>query len=170
MFREISTSDIRENVFDMIDKEWFLLSAGNKESMNMMTCSWGTAGELWGKRVAVAFVRKTRHTLSFTEREGYFTMNFFGDSHRDALALCGSKSGRDTDKVAATGLTPVYCGECGDAPYFEEAKTVFVCRKLYADFIKPECFCVPELDGQVYAAKDYHSVYVGEIVKVLVKE
>ena len=166
MFREISTSGIKDNVFEMIDKEWFLLSAGDRDRMNTMTCSWGTVGELWSRRVAIAYVRKTRHTFSFTEKGDYFTLSFFGDAHRGALGLCGSKSGRDIDKVAATGLTPVY-DEYGDVPYFAEARLVLVCKKLYSDFIKPECFVSEDLDRQNYGAKDYHKFYVGEIVKVL---
>jgi len=164
--REISTSELNGNAFEKIDKEWFLLAAG-KNPTNMMTCSWGTVGELWNKRVAIAYVRKTRHTFTFTEKNEYFSLNFFGKNHRDALAFCGSKSGRDVDKVAATGLTLV---ESAEAPYFAEAETVFLCRKLYADFIHPECFTDSSLDGAIYAAKDYHKFYVGEICRVLVKD
>ena len=170
MFREITTSDLKGNIFDMIDKEWFLLTAGDKTEMNTMTCSWGTAGELWAKRVVIAYVRKTRHTFNFTEKGEYFTLSFFGNHHRDALGICGSKSGRDIDKVAVTGLTPVYEESAKDVPYFEEAETVFVCRKLYSDFIDAENFCDENLDSQIYGLKDYHKFYVGEIVKVYVKE
>lgn len=164
---EIGTSEVKGNLFDRIDKEWFLLAAKDGEKVNMMTCSWGTVGELWGKRVAVAFVRKTRHTFALTEKNDCFTLNFFGDTHRDALGFCGSHSGRDTDKVAHTGLTPVFDAE---APYFAEAQTVFVCRKLYADFIRPDCFCDPALDGANYAAGDYHKFYIGEILHVYQKD
>lgn len=167
MFKEISTSELNKNAFDMIDKEWFLLTAGNEEKFNTMTCSWGTVGELWSKRVAISFVRKTRYTFEFTENNEYFTMSFFGKECREALGICGSKSGRDIDKVKETGLTPVFDEA---APYFKEAETVFVCRKLYSDFIKPEQFCDETLDGKIYGLKDYHKFYVGEILKVLVKE
>ncbi len=165
--REITTGELQGNLFEKIDKEWFLLAAGDKTYTNMMTCSWGTVGELWNKRVAIAYVRKTRHTFTLMEKGEYFTLNFFGKDHREALGLCGRRSGRDTDKVAATGLTPVYAEE--DVPYFAEAETVLVCRKLYADKIHPECFVDPTLDGQIYPAKDYHSFYVGEILHVFVR-
>lgn len=168
--REITTGELKGNLFEKIDKEWFLLAAGDREYTNMMTCSWGTVGELWGKRVAIAYVRKTRHTFSLMEKGEFFTLNFFGDAHRDALGLCGSKSGRDMDKVAATGLTTCYGDDAGDVPYFAEAETVLVCRKLYADFIRPECFTDPGLDGQNYAAKDYHKFYIGEILHTYVKD
>lgn len=164
--REICPFEIGDNAFKLIAKEWFLLTAGDKDAFNTMTASWGTVGELWSKRVAVAFVRNTRHTLSFMENNKYFTMSFFGDSYRDALGYCGRMSGRDVDKVKETGLTPAF----DDAPYFEEARMVFVCRKLYTDEIKPECFNDAALDSANYGAKDYHKVFIGEIVKVLIND
>ncbi len=158
------------NVFTRISKEWFLIAAGKPADMNMMTASWGALGELWGKEVAFCFIRPTRHTLGFVEREQFFTLNFFGEGHRDALNLCGSKSGRDLDKVQATGLTPVACEAAGGAPYFAEAKLVLACRKLYVDDIRPECFLDPELEKKNYGLKDYHRVFVGEIVQALSAE
>ena len=83
------------------------------------------------------------------------------------VAICGSKSGRDCDKVKEAGLTPYFTD--GTAA-FEEAGMVFVCRKLYEDEIKPENFIAKENDGKWYPEKDYHTVYIAEITKVLVKE
>ena len=53
---------------------------------------------------------------------------------------------------------------------FEEAEMIFVCRKLYADEIKPEKFIATENDARWYPEKDYHTMYIAEITKVLVKE
>ncbi len=164
--REITPYEIEKNAFELIAKEWFLLTAGDENSFNTMTASWGTVGELWSKRVAFAFVRNTRHTLQFMENSEYFTMSFFGDTHRDALGYCGRMSGRDVDKAKETGLTPVY----DKAPYFAEAKMVFICRKLYTDEIRPECFNDASLDASNYGAKDYHKIFIGEIERVLVAE
>lgn len=167
--REITTSEIAGNLFDRIDREWFLLAARDGDKVNMMTCSWGTVGELWGKRVVIAYVRKTRHTFPLMEKDGCFTVNFFGGEQRDALGFCGSRSGRDVDKVRETGLTPIKCADAEDAPYFAEADTVLVCRKLYSDFIRPECFADPALDAANYGAGDYHKFYIGEILHVYTK-
>ena len=85
------------------------MTAGNKEKFNMMTASWGCIGWLWNKPVAVAFIRPERFTHEFIEKEDRLTLCFLGESEemRKAYALCGAKSGRDCDKVAATGLHPV---------------------------------------------------------------
>ena len=91
----------------------------------------------------------------------------YGPEYKQALSICGSKSGRDCDKVKEAGLTPYFTD--GTAA-FEEASMVFVCRKLYEDEIKPENFIAKENDGKWYPEKDYHTVYIAEITKVLVKE
>ena len=67
-------------------------------------------GVLWGKNVAFCFIRPGRHTLGFVERSEMFTLSFFGENYRDALNYCGTKSGRDVDKVAGAGLIPVIEG------------------------------------------------------------
>ena len=96
-----------------------------------------------------------------------FTLSLYGPEYKQALSICGSKSGRDCDKVKEAGLTPYFTD--GTAA-FEEASMVFVCRKLYEDEIKPENFIAKENDGKWYPEKDYHTVYIAEITKVLVKE
>ena len=83
------------------------------------------------------------------------------------LRFCGTKSGRDYDKFAATGLTVGRTAE--GVPYPAEANLVLVCRKLYADDLKENAFIDPEMLKH-YAAKDYHRFYVCEITEVLVKE
>ena len=96
-----------------------------------------------------------------------FTLSFFKEDYRKALNLCGSKSGRDCDKDKEAGLTPYYTD--GTTAY-KEADLIFVCRKLYAQEMKPECFTVDGPDEKWYPGKDYHTMYMGEIVKVLVRE
>jgi len=165
-FHKISPNDITGNIFDMVGNKWMLITAGNEEKLNTMTASWGTAGVLWGKPVTFCFVRPNRYTYGFMEAGEYYTLSFYGEKQRDALRLCGTKSGRDMDKVAAAGLTPAFA-DCG-APYFEEAELVLVCRKIYIDDFKPELFCDPEIERN-YPGKDYHRIYVGEILEVLEK-
>ncbi len=57
------------------------------------------AAVLWGKPVATVYIRPQRYTLEFVEREDTFTLCFFGEEYRKALALCGSKSGRDIEQL-----------------------------------------------------------------------
>ena len=166
MFKEIDVRALNENPVEMIDGRWLLLTAGDRNGYNMMTASWGMLGELWNKDVATVFVRPQRYTYTFMEAQPYFTVAVLPDSMKQAVhGICGSQSGRDIDKTAATGLTPVFDPHC---VYFEQAEIVLVCRKLYADDLRPEKFVDTAIIDQCYRG-DFHRVYVGEIEKVLVK-
>lgn len=105
MFSRIDPKELDQNVFSMIGEQWMLVTAGTVERCNTMTASWGGLGVLWGKPVATVYIRPQRYTLEFVEREDCFTLSFFGEEYRKALALCGSKSGRDVDKVKECGFT-----------------------------------------------------------------
>ena len=165
-FREITVENLKDNPFTLINKDWMLITAGNAQSHNTMTASWGGVGELWGKYVSTIYIRPQRYTLEFVEREEYYSLCFFGPEYRQALSLCGSKSGRDVDKDAATGLTP-----CFDqaAPYYEQARLVFLCRKLYRQDMEESAFLDKGLLEKWYD-NDLHRMFIGEIVKVLEKE
>ena len=165
MFHPVDLKKLDLNPFAAIGDDWMLITAGSGEKCNTMTASWGGVGVLWGKNVATAYIRPQRYTKEFVDREEYFTLSFYGEEHRKALALCGSRSGREIDKVKECGFTVAHAA-CG-APYFEEAKLVLVCRKLYADAIKPELFLDRECDTRWYPDKDYHTFYIGEIVEAL---
>lgn len=165
-FREISVEQLKDNPFTLINKDWMLITAGDAEKHNTMTASWGGVGELWSKYVSTIYIRPQRYTLEFVEREEYYSLCFFGPEYRQALSLCGSKSGRDVDKDAATGLTP-----CFDqaAPYYEQARLVFLCRKLYRQDMEESAFLDKGLLEKWYD-NDLHRMFIGEIVKVLEKE
>lgn len=165
-WKEIAPREWQGNPFERIGKDWMLITAGDADRCNTMTASWGGLGVLWNKDVSFIFIRHSRHTFQFAENEAYYSLCFFPEEYRPALALCGRVSGRDTDKIAEAGLTPVFDRE---APYFAEASAVVLCRKVYADEIESGCF-VDETLLSHYADHDYHRMYVGEIVKVLVKE
>lgn len=162
--KTIDIKDVQQNVFSAIGQQWMLLTAGDKDACNTMTVSWGGMGVLWGKNVATVYVRPQRYTYEFMEKSDTFTLAFFGKEYREALKLCGSKSGRDVDKVKACGFTVAYGP--GDAPYFQEAELVMVCKKLYFDDIEPGHFLDGDIDGKNYPGKDYHRMYIGEILEV----
>ncbi|WP_191397844.1 flavin reductase family protein [Flavonifractor sp. An306] len=167
MFERIDPKSLDQNVFSMIGDQWMLLTAGTREKCNTMTASWGGLGVLWGKPVATVYIRPQRYTLEFVEREEWFTLAFFGEEYRKALALCGSKSGRDIDKVKECGFTV----ETADgAPYFAQADLVLVCRKAYWQDMDPTHFLDGEIDGKWYPEKDYHRIFIGEIETVLKKK
>ena len=158
---KIDIKQLQGNAVSMFDDKWCLITAGNKDSYNTMTASWGAMGELWNKDVCFIFIRPQRYTLEFAEREEYFTLSFFGDDYKKALTFCGRNSGRDCDKAKETGLTPV---EIDGSMSFEESETVIVCKKLFYQDIDPEGFVDKVIDGVCYPEKDYHRMYVGEVV------
>ena len=164
MFQEINIRDLNQNAVSMIADRWMLVAAGNEEGYNMMTASWGALGEMWGKDIATVGIRPTRYTYEFMEQEDYFTVSVFSDELKQKIhSVCGSKSGRDLDKTKETGLTPVFDG----GGYFVQADIVLVCKKIYVDDVTPQNFIDKSLDEKWYN-NDYHRMYVGEIVKVLV--
>ncbi len=167
IMNRIKPQDIKGNVFDAIGRKWMLITAGDKTGFNTMTASWGGMGVLWGKNVSFCFVRHERYTYGFMEKGDYYTLSFYGEEYREQLNLCGTKSGRDIDKVKETGFTPVFA-DCG-APYFAEAELVLVCKKLYSEEFKPELFVDPSVREACYPDEDYHRAYVGEIIEVLQK-
>ena len=165
--KKINIAEKSLNPFDLIGQKWMLISAGTEDKWNTMTASWGGLGVLWGKNVATCYIRPQRYTKKFVDANDTFTLSFYGPEHKQALSICGSKSGRDCDKVKEAGLTPYFVD--GTAA-FEEADMVFVCKKLYEDEIRPENFIAKENDEKWYPEKDYHTVYIAEITKVLVRE
>ena len=162
MFQSIDPKQLQENVFSRIGDQWTLITAGTPDHCNTMTASWCGLGVLWGAPAATIYLRPQRYTKEFVDREEYFTLAFFGEEQRKALTLCGSKSGREVDKVRECGF-PVKTAECG-APYFEQAQLVLVCRKRYAQPMDPDR--MPEdVKEKWYPGQDYHILYLGEIVE-----
>lgn len=170
--KEIPIQDLNLNPIPEIAAGWMLLTAGSKETgCNTMTCSWGHTGSIWGHgggmATAICYVRPQRYTKEFMDREMLYTLSFFPDGYKKQLGYLGSHSGRDGDKIAAAGLTPVFAE---GYTYFREAKLVLVCRKLYQAPMKEEHFIDKSIVTEHYPDKDFHDLYIGEIIKVLVSE
>lgn len=165
-FITVKSEELNENFFHAIGNQWMLITAGNSESYNTMTASWGGVGVLWNKDVTFSFVRESRYTMEFLDREQYFTLCFFGDNMRKELAFCGANSGRDVNKTEVTGLIPCFDE---NAPYFEQAELVLVCKKLYKQKMTADCFIDKSIINTSYSNGDWHELFVGEIVKALRK-
>ncbi|HBR02449.1 MAG TPA: flavin reductase [Ruminiclostridium sp.] len=166
-FKQIRPEEMTDNVFSLVGKDWMLITSGTPENYNMMTASWGGMGVLWKKNVCFVFVRPTRYTYEFMEKNDTFSLSFFTEDWRGALNLCGTKSGRDIDKAKETGLVP-FAGSHRTTG-FEQARMVIECKKLYFNDFDPKNFLDPAIESN-YAKKDYHRVYVGEILSVHVKK
>ena len=166
-FQEINVREFSMKPFKMIGDQWMLVTAGDQIKYNTMTASWGGIGVMWGKNVAVTVIRPQRYTKEFVDKEELFSVSFLKDGHRDALKLCGSVSGRDHDKIKEAGLTPVFID---GVPAFEEADTILICRKMYRTSMNPADFIDKDADSKFYPEKDYHDMYIAEIVKAVVAE
>lgn len=162
-FVELKPTELTENIFKLIGSDWMLITAGDPSDFNTMTASWGGVGVLWNKNVCWCVIRPQRYTFEFMEKAENFTLSFFGEEQRDAFMLCGSKSGRDIDKAASTGLTPIEGGVPGTTS-FAQARLVLTCRKIYFQDLNPENFIDPDI-AMNYPENDYHRMYIGEIVR-----
>ena len=170
--KEIDVKDILLNPMDKIAHEWMLVTAGTmEEGYNTMTASWGHLGSIWGHGggmpTSVVFIRPQRYTKSFVDREMYYTVSFFPAEYKGALRYLGTHSGKDEDKVAAAGLTAVRAGE---SVTFQEASLTLLCRKLYRAPVVEEGFIDKAIIDDCYPKRDYHDMYIGEIVKAYVKD
>lgn len=169
--KEIPVQDLMLNPMTKIAKQWMLITAGTEGSYNTMTASWGHMGSIWGHGgglpTVCIYVRPQRYTKEFVDREDYFTLSFFSDEYRKALGYLGSHSGRDEDKVSTVGLTPVF-GE--NFTTFAQSELTLVCRKLFRCPLKEEYFLDKNVLEDCYPNRDFHDLYIGEIVKVLVKD
>ncbi|MDD3823615.1 MAG: flavin reductase [Sphaerochaetaceae bacterium] len=171
MFERIDIDSLELNPFSTIGTDDFLVTAGDGESWNTMTAGWGFFGVMWSKPSFAIVVRDSRHTYGFLERSAGFTASFFPPEYRKALQFCGAHSGRDTDKAAATGLTPIVVeGPEGlDLVTFEQANMVFCCSKASRTVLDPSQFIDAGIEKH-YPKKDYHTLYIGYIDQVLVRE
>ena len=175
MLKEISYKDLNINPMTLFADEWAALSSGNAESgYNSMCIAWGHLGTIWerenhSKRIptAVCFVRPHRYTKILMDKSDTFSISFFPADYKKTLGYLGSKSGRNEDKLTNCALTPVY--EDGTV-YFSEANLVFICKTLYHAPLSESGFMDKDLIDFNYSNKDFHEMYVGEIVKVLKSE
>lgn len=165
--KKISIEELSLNPMTLIANEWMLITAGDKSSFNTMTASWGHLGSLWNMPTSVCYIRPQRYTKEFIDKASLYTLTFFPQEYHDKLMYLGSHSGRDEDKISKTGLTPVF----GDGyTYFEEAYLTLVCRKVYQAPIIEANFIDKSIVTNCYPAKDFHDMYIGEILEILVNE
>ncbi len=156
------------DVFRMFNDRWALATAGSPDDYNTMTIAWGSMGTIWGpphqgRSILTIYVSPARYTYGYLEKNDYFTVSFFPEEYRRDLSILGSRSGRDGDKVALTGLTPVAVPHGVD---FQQAELCFVCKKLYTHQFEKEQ--VPaEVADWIYTRVPPHAMFIGEIVDVI---
>ena len=155
--------DLNVNALKIFHDDWALVTAGDLNHYNTMTIGWGGLGTLWSKPVATVYVKPIRYTHSFLEANETFTVSFFPKEYRQALMLLGTKSGRDGDKVAEAGLTPV---AAGDTVTFAEAELTLLCRRIYRQDLDPSAMPA-EVIRAYYETEAPHTMFIGEVVDII---
>jgi flavin reductase (DIM6/NTAB) family NADH-FMN oxidoreductase RutF len=166
-FKEIKPEEFKESAFKLIGKDWMLITAAKEDKVNTMTAAWGGLGVMFNKNVVYAVIRPQRYTKEFVDYADTFSLTFFEDSLKKQLGYLGKVSGRDEDKISKANLTVQYEKA---TPYFEEAKLVIICKKLYTQDFKPENFLDKELEQRWYPENDHHTLYIAEVEKIMIKD
>ena len=155
--------DYNVKIFTKFNKDWALLTVGDKNKYNTMTISWGTLGTLWHKNMVTVFVRKSRYTHEFIDNNEYFTVSFYGDEYKKDLGILGSISGKNKDKVSLTKLTPKFLDK---TTTFKEANETIVCKKLYSQDM--DITSIPsDIKGKLYSDNDIHTIIYGEVIDII---
>lgn len=158
--------DFNDNVLTRIGDDWMLVTAGNEnEGCNTLTACWGGVGNLWHRDAAFIFIRPTRYTYEFIEKNDMFSLTFFPSGYRKELSLLGSKSGRDGDKISEANLSVQYLD---GVPTFEQGNLCIICKKMYYLDFEPDR--IPQdVIKRFYPDGDFHRFYAGEIIKIYTK-
>ena len=149
------------NPFDKFNKEWALVTAGNKDSFNSMTISWGSMGTLWHKDIITIYIRPDRYTFDFIKNSDMFTISFYDEKYRDILTMFGRCSGRDINKVEKSGFNPVFMD---DGITYSEANETIVLKKIYMEQLNKDLFNEDILS----CYKDNgpaHYMIIGEVIR-----
>lgn len=178
MKKEIEVFDYAGDILKSL-KTGALLTTKAGEKINSMTIGWGTLGIVWGKPIFIAFIRENRFTRHQLETNPEFTVNIpYGDFSEKILGFCGTKSGRDLDKIEELQLT-LETPDIVSVPAIKELPLTLECRALYKQkqdeyAIEKEIkkiFYPPDVDSFYNGEnKDFHIAFYGEIVSAYIIE
>jgi len=167
-FQLIDIKLLKDNPVSLFADNWFVVTAGNDSAFNQMTISWGSLGTLWNSPVATIYVRDKRYTYQFINKGKYFTLCAFDESYRDKVLFIGTHSGKNTDKLKETGLTPLKT-KLGNI-YYKEARLVLECEKIYSGDLMPETI-LDSVGSNYYKNTDSrHRMFIGKILNVWEKK
>lgn len=149
-------------------KNGVLLSTSANGKQNFMTISWGSLGVEWNKPIFTAYVRESRFTKELLDNSNEFTVCLPFESHTDknALAVCGTKSGRDIDKTSVCGLTEIK-GEKTTSKALEEFPITLECKVLYKS-VQDFSMLSEEIQKRFYPENDPHTAYIAEIINAYI--
>ena len=169
-YEAVAAEDFDENIFKLVGKDFTVITAG--ETPNSMVASWGGVGIMFNKPVTWNFLRANRFTLEKIRETGTYTMCYFPDQYKGDIMQFGTKSGRNTDKMAQTKLTPMMTPD--GYPAYAEAKIIIECKLIAASTVSKDEFYTEEaktfLQEGFDDAKDWHKLVYGEITKIYIKK
>jgi flavin reductase (DIM6/NTAB) family NADH-FMN oxidoreductase RutF len=160
MNNKINPFDAYHETIEKLSGDGILIVAGDPP--NPMTIGWGTLGVIWGIPIFTVFVRPTRFTFQLMEKSIDFSVNVLPDEYKKQLSFCGTRSGRNTDKIKDCGFVMENCIEIS-TPYIEQAIIHYECRIVEKNKLDPGTL-VPLVIKRYYPLQDFHTVYYGEIV------
>lgn len=178
MNHKIEVFDYAKEIVSAIPKG-VLLTTKSGETVNTMTIGWGTLGVEWGVPIFIAFVREGRYTRELLDTSGEFTVNVpYGAFDKKILGYCGTKSGRNANKISELGLTLAE-SEIVKAPGIKELPLTLECKVLYRQ-LQDRNAIPAEIRQSMYpedadssspgANRDYHVAYYGQIVNAYIVE
>lgn len=175
-FKKIKPSELNENLFNVTTKDWFLMTAEADGVVNTMTVAWATFGIMWQRPCLMVAIRPERYTHEIASKAATFSLTVLPSepAWKKVLGFCGTKSGRDVDKIRECNLTVAHEGE---TPFIEEGRMAIICKKLCVPQLAEEDFPTDELN-KFYGGENnesgegggYHHLYIAEITDILVKE
>lgn len=169
-YEAVSPEEFNENIFKLVGKDFTVITAGEKP--NSMVASWGGIGIMFNKPVTWNFLRANRYTLEKMRETGTFTMCWFTDQYKGDIMQFGTKSGRNTDKMAQTKLTPMATPD--GYPAYAEAKIIIECKLIAASTVSKDEFYTEEaktfLQEGYDDAKDWHKLVYGEITNIYIRK
>ena len=178
MKKEIEVFDYAGDIMKALQKG-VLLTTKVDDKVNSMTISWGMLGIEWAKPIFTVFVRENRFTKEQIEKSMEFTINIpYGEYDKKILGVCGSKSGRNIDKVKELGLT-LENPNIISTPGIKELPLTLECKVVYQQKQDEKAiteenrnnFYPQDVDGTFpMANRDYHTAYYGEIVSAYIIE
>ena len=163
--REIAFTDDLSQTLEMMAKHGLLLtSTGAEARPNVMTIGWGCVGTIWARPVFIVLVRPSRFTFGNIEAAGQFVVAVPGDDMNETCLYCGTASGRDADKFAERGLTPVEA-ETVAAPLIEQCVRHYECTVIHRNDVVDAAIDA-QIRSDAYAKGDFHRLYYGQILRV----
>lgn len=156
-WRNISPREIMGDSTRRLEKEWMLLTAGNRNGgVATMTINWGMFGFIWNKNAVFVSVRKSRNTLPFIEKNKSFSLGIFSEKYRDKLVFCGRNSGKNVDKISHCRFTTLFYD---NIPFFSQSNTVLLCNLIYKGDITDDGF----IDKDIFTEWYTHGVHTGDM-------